>query len=641
MARLFNGTTDRIKLAPGGAPAGIAGTIAVIARPTSITQGQLVNAGDGVTHDWEFSIGAGNNGALHAWNDAVDFYSPTTAYVVANEWQLFAYCKASGSALPRWHQYRYSTGVWTHGSDATARADGSVTVTEVDIGGSPIFADAFPGDIAIVGLWADVLADQDIESLAFSLLPWFAHTPRGLWLLDQDKTTQKVVDFSGGGANEAVLTGTSISTNSVPVFNYGTEIWLPSIGTGAVVVAQSRAQENPIARMYSRGGQLRALALSLIYPPRQNSTLTSAVSSVAGMVIEALGGIFTTASEPIDAGQGVATTSQEPVEAAGGVASTGSLPLDEPGAIAATGVEPIESVQAVTPATGSEPVEASQGVSTTGSTPLDATGGVATTASEPIDSAQGVSSSISAPIESQMAVNVTVVLTVEALGGLSTSSSAPLDEAGGIASTSLAPLEALGGVASTGSEPYESDGSPVTVVSQTGVVVLDALGGIQATAVMPAEALGGVATPDSVPLESNQAVSSSGSFPIDAQLALNAALASVIEALAGVARATGIPLDEAGGVANTGPAPVESIQPLSTTAGIVLEAAKAVAAVAVTFPFEALLGAAAAISLPIEGFGVIIHWHYGSGTTVTYDSDGNWTYHSDDTATYDTEEDGQ
>jgi hypothetical protein len=154
--------------------------------------------------------------------------STSITSLTLGEWYLIGCSKAAGTVAPRHHIYRYSDGTFVHENNAATVADWSLPATSTFLGalagGTLNFWD---GDIETVGFWNRVLTDAEFENLPFTLAAWYASAPVGLWALDQSATAQKTVDLSGGGANESAITGTSVSTLSVPVFNYSDGIWLP------------------------------------------------------------------------------------------------------------------------------------------------------------------------------------------------------------------------------------------------------------------------------------------------------------------------------------------------------------------------------------------------------------------------------
>lgn len=226
MARFFDGASF-ITTSIGGLSTcdGGAITIMAIVKLSAIRGGVI-----------EIRDSGGNAVASFNADTAPDSYYYSTsagfrqmlAAATADNWHLTGVTKDNGTATPRGHKYVYDTNTWTHtdaagtmgDSASTAGASGTVRLGRV----LTAAGDQFDGDIAIMGVWNRVLTDAEIEQLAFSLQGWYASAPDALWLLDQSAVDQKILDLTGNGANETAITGTSVSTNSVPVFSYGAEI---------------------------------------------------------------------------------------------------------------------------------------------------------------------------------------------------------------------------------------------------------------------------------------------------------------------------------------------------------------------------------------------------------------------------------
>lgn len=158
----------------------------------------------------------------------------TLTVVAADGWVFVAANKATGTVAPRFHKYVYSTGAaMSHVNSASTAANGSSPgaggYAELSWQGG----DLFHGDIAVVALWPSSLADDQIESMPYSLDAWFCAQPSALWLLDQSAIAQAVPDLSGNGSNQSSITGTTVSTSSVPVFGYGATGGLWSVESAA------------------------------------------------------------------------------------------------------------------------------------------------------------------------------------------------------------------------------------------------------------------------------------------------------------------------------------------------------------------------------------------------------------------------
>lgn len=226
MARTFGGATTHVAVVSIGATNVVMGpgTIAAIIRITGSTPAAsygLYHAGSassGTSRWWFVISNADKLGLGFSASTPVSLTSVTSA----DGWLLVAASKATGTVAPRFHIYKYSTNAWVHENSAGTNANSGTPATNSRIGNVTEASNSFQGDIAVCGVWSVVLADDQVESLPFTLAAWFtAAQPKGLWVLDQDTTSQKILDISGGGANESSLTGTSVATTSVPVFNLG------------------------------------------------------------------------------------------------------------------------------------------------------------------------------------------------------------------------------------------------------------------------------------------------------------------------------------------------------------------------------------------------------------------------------------
>lgn len=223
MARNFNGTADGVTLSLGAL--GVAfgpSTVAIIADQTAdaVVQKEPFYAGAATTGATRWILRHETTGGVGIQLGASTATAPTCTW--RGGWRLIAVTKATGTVAPRFHQYDYGAGTWTHENAAGTLGNSGIPATSATIGSRPGGTNAFNGDIEIAGVWDVAMTDDQVEALAFSLSPWFAAQPKGLWLLDQAATTQSVPDISGGGANQSALSGTAVATNHPPVWNrYG------------------------------------------------------------------------------------------------------------------------------------------------------------------------------------------------------------------------------------------------------------------------------------------------------------------------------------------------------------------------------------------------------------------------------------
>lgn len=219
MARHFTQASSEkinLSLGAGGSITGAVTLAAIINCTAGSTSSGVGIVVIGTSGERRLNIGSARQ--LRLVSGGSQSNSTTT---VANAWQFVAATKAAGSATPRFHFYTFSTGVWVHENGSAAIGDSTPSGAS-DIGWiAALGGFYFDGDIAIAGAWATALTDAQVETLAFSLTPWHSYSNNGLWVLDQAATTIKVWDQSGNGANESSLTGTSVATSAVPVWNRG------------------------------------------------------------------------------------------------------------------------------------------------------------------------------------------------------------------------------------------------------------------------------------------------------------------------------------------------------------------------------------------------------------------------------------
>ncbi len=221
MPRTFNGTSDAITLGISSVPLGGPVTVAAILRRSAdgnVDQIFYAGAATSGTPRWQFQLNSDNT--VRFVTAANTFIASTTTVLTANGWYVVAASKANGTTTPRFHIYRYGTNAWAHENGGATNTNGTAPVTSCTIGKSSSGTNFFHGDIEMVGCWASVLADQQVEGLAHGIGAWFQAAPAAIWRLDQSATTLKVLDITGNHADESSLSGTTVGTTSSP-FNYG------------------------------------------------------------------------------------------------------------------------------------------------------------------------------------------------------------------------------------------------------------------------------------------------------------------------------------------------------------------------------------------------------------------------------------
>lgn len=205
-------------------------TVAAIVRWSTPTNFANVVYGGTATSGasrWGFGINTAATFNLRCGNSTTN---SSAAVATTGEWNMIAVSKATGTATPRFHSYRYSTDGLTQEDGGGTLGNSGTPATSVYLG-SPSANFGFNGDYAVAAYWNVVLTDAQVQLLSYDLANWFAAaTPKAMWVLDQGATGTKVLDITGGGANESSLAGSSVSTNAVPVWN---------IGAGPIAVQKS------------------------------------------------------------------------------------------------------------------------------------------------------------------------------------------------------------------------------------------------------------------------------------------------------------------------------------------------------------------------------------------------------------------
>jgi hypothetical protein len=212
---LFDGTDDEIIFSLGGAGFVMGpGTMAAIVKVV----------GDPLDYVSIFQVGSSTAARNALYRDSTErltgLYSTAESDVAAitlqeaNNWQLIAVTKASGTVAARGHRYVYDSTTWTHSDSASAVADSSTPTTSLTIGDRPGAANNWSGNILIAGVWNTVLSDSAIEALITGTQAWVDAAPLEAWRLD---TMSAISSFgTSGTADETSRSGTTLDTGNAP-----------------------------------------------------------------------------------------------------------------------------------------------------------------------------------------------------------------------------------------------------------------------------------------------------------------------------------------------------------------------------------------------------------------------------------------
>lgn len=260
MARTLNGSSDDIVFTIGGLSAMAYGTVAAIARFDDF-------------NDWGTLFGPHDSGGsrvgsvqvqqstgLFEWIQGLSTVQAQT--LSTSVWYFLLVRKGTGNVTPRFSVYNYTTSAWSHqagsmGCPNWPTPGASGTIRQSNAGTS----DFHDGEIAVRAAWSNLLpwaatsgGDPLIEAtgMHLSLAAWFNATPTALWVYDQSATTQTIPDLTGGGANQSSLSGTTVSTLSVPSFSYSADLFVTRTHPTAGAPPPIEGPENS-STMYNRG----------------------------------------------------------------------------------------------------------------------------------------------------------------------------------------------------------------------------------------------------------------------------------------------------------------------------------------------------------------------------------------------------
>lgn len=142
----------------------------------------------------------------------------TTTSLSTSTWYLIGATKATGTATPRIHIYACTGATWAHENASSSIANSSTPATRAQLGVTPAGAAYMNGNVQLAAVWDSVLDDTAMETLV-SLTAIIDASPVGLWILDQASTATAVTDYTGNGADQSAISGTSVTTDTIPNFD--------------------------------------------------------------------------------------------------------------------------------------------------------------------------------------------------------------------------------------------------------------------------------------------------------------------------------------------------------------------------------------------------------------------------------------
>jgi len=138
--------------------------------------------------------------------------------LVNSSWYVIGATKATGTVTPRLHIYDCTAGTWTHENAGATSANSSTPLTRAQLGMTPAGAAFLTGTMQLAAVWNTVLNDAAFDALV-SLQAIIAAAPQALWILDQASVATPVTDYTGNGADQTAISGTSVTSVTIPNFD--------------------------------------------------------------------------------------------------------------------------------------------------------------------------------------------------------------------------------------------------------------------------------------------------------------------------------------------------------------------------------------------------------------------------------------
>lgn len=234
MARTFNGGTNQLRCSVGAS--GLTGAFTIgawVRRNTNNTWDVLFS--QHTSTGLVLAVEISDTDALTLEiNGSADRAGQTG--ITNTDWQFLAVGKATGTATPRFHRWT-AAGGWSHVNGGGTQGNPPGTPNSLRHGEySGTTNDNLDGDIEVSVAYKRLLSDADVEASAFTLSGMLVEGPSGLWLFRQGDVAQTLRDITGGGANQASISGTTVTSRSCPYF---------FAGSPPIITRQSSADTTP------------------------------------------------------------------------------------------------------------------------------------------------------------------------------------------------------------------------------------------------------------------------------------------------------------------------------------------------------------------------------------------------------------
>jgi hypothetical protein len=170
VGRHFTSPNDIIVISTAAHLAGFnytSGTGAVVAEHVSLPAGgeQWVSINT-PTSTFEAAVNSFWDADSPTYWDGANGRTATSITIPTNEQILLAWDKFAGTAVARFHLYRFRTNTWVHANTNGTNVD-STTVSQMCLGGNADDTTSIDADVWAIGIWPDhAMEDGEVERLA-------------------------------------------------------------------------------------------------------------------------------------------------------------------------------------------------------------------------------------------------------------------------------------------------------------------------------------------------------------------------------------------------------------------------------------------------------------------------------------------
>lgn len=136
----------------------------------------------------------------------------TIEFTVADGWCVIGVKKTVGSSIPKFFKI---PGIGTGSIGSLQTETPGAALPAYDTGMDKVDFASTDMTIACAGIWGTlILSDSEIETLHEGFYRWTQWHPqniRALWRFNQSDASQSVLDYTGQGANQTSITGTTVA----------------------------------------------------------------------------------------------------------------------------------------------------------------------------------------------------------------------------------------------------------------------------------------------------------------------------------------------------------------------------------------------------------------------------------------------